>query len=186
MSFSIAPAINLDGDGIERLLRRELTNDIQDVEILSLDVDSVALRFTHGGVPDTLVIDGAEDQIAAAARPFVRLGDFTNDLGIFNFDTQDAFGLGTWRVVSPEFSRIVGFGPDTAPGPVGLLDPLLLSRDEAFDLITEVVLCDGVEGVDLVSIDGDSATVRIDGVSDDLGMIDNVDFSSIADPLFLA
>lgn len=156
-------------DDLPDLLQDVIFGADEGVELAGIDQDNVVLRYTSdGGVTDTVLIDGAEEEIAAVASSFINLNNGQNQLGVFDVAEDDTIFVGSAESVGDgELSDILG--------------NRRLDLGEAQDLLEEVVLGDGVGGVELLDIDDDTATFTIEGNSTDVLVVDNL--TSISDVL---
>ncbi|WP_420393047.1 hypothetical protein [Acuticoccus sp.] len=131
-----------------------------DLTLLGIDQDNLTIAVSTGDATDVLVIDGVGDAIDSVANDFIRLNNTKNQIGVFDFNSTDQVFIGGTDNVSREFGRIV--------------NGRRMNEDEAEALVTELLLGDGVRGVELINVDDDTATIAISGSSDDILIIDNI------------
>lgn len=165
-TLDIGNGITLDSDSLEFFLEREVEDDLPAVEIEGIDQDNVT--FSVNG--DTIIADGASDAIDAVAETSLNVSDDEGEVGVFDVDDTSFFVIGDAEGVSTEFADLVGGA--------SAMDNAVVTLGEAASLVEEVVLGDGVDGVSLLNIDDDTATMTIDnGMAVDYLIIDNADLS---------
>lgn len=137
-----------------------LTGDgVLGVTLIGVDQDNVSLAVALAGTIDTLVIDQIQDIIAGIAET-VGFANRDNEFGVADLADSDVISSGGAAAISGEFRDIVG-GQFVA--------------SEVSDLLFELLLGDGVDGVDVVDLDDDTLTLSLTnsfGVADIL-VIDN-------------
>ena len=179
--FRLTDGNVLDADRVQSLLAQEITGDLPRVEITGIDQDNITVEIADGDATDTLIIDQAQEQIAAVARDFVNVSNDEGELGVLDAsgDGDDFIFVGDSGDVSDEFEDLASGGE--SGGFPAFADAFVIGEAEALAMVREVVLGDGVDGVTLLNIDDDTATIRVDGDSEDIIVFDNVDFGTLTD-----
>jgi len=148
--------------------------------ITGIDQDNVTFEIDAGGATDILIIDGAEEEIAAVADDHVDLANAVNEVGIFDADDTDFIFIGDASTVSDEFADLIGSDPAGEPLG-GALNGFVMTLHEAEAVVEELIKGDGIDGVELLNVDNDTATLGLEGNSHDIVVIDNVDLTALTD-----
>ncbi|WP_420393048.1 hypothetical protein [Acuticoccus sp.] len=191
-TFDLGPgefisSVDMSSTNVPDIIRNALEEDTLFLgppvafDIIGIDQDNITLEITaEDAATDVLIIDGAEDEIADLAQDFVNLANAVNELGILDADDDDFIFVGDASAVSDEFAALLVGAPTGNPF-VDAFNAFSMTLDEAEDVVTELVLGDGIDGVELLNIDDDTATLRLTGDSNDIVVVDNLDLSTLGD-----
>ena len=144
-----------------------LGDGVEGVALNTLDDDSATLEFTNGqGATDVIAFDNV-GAIADLAGPFVDVGNDRAQFAIFEPSEGGPLFLGDPGAVGSDgaFAGIVGEG---------------FEADDLQPLLAEVLAGDGIDGVELVTVDDDSVALSL---SSGDGPADTVVFDGIQDTL---
>ena len=153
---------------LARLLDELLLGDgVEGVALNTLDDDSVTLEMTDDeGATDVVAFDNV-GAIAELAGPFVDVGNDRAQFAIYEVSEGDRLFVGDPATVGSDgaFAGIVGEG---------------FEADDLQAVFADVLAGDGIDGVELVTVDDDSVTLALSSAD---GPADTVVFDGVQDTL---
>ena len=179
--FALTDGETLDAEGVEGLLAQVLSGDAPGFEITGIDQDNITLAIADGDATDTLIIDQAQDAITANTAEAAIVSNDEDEIGVLDASGEgDEFiFVGDAGAVSDEFEDLAS-GGESGALPL-FADAFVIGEGEALAMIEELLLGDGVDGVTLLNIDDDTATIRVEGDSEDIIVFDNFGITTLSD-----